>query len=296
MLSVIANDTAALLTRGLQQLACILGFGACLASNAAAEPVKAERNTGGIAMKWVPELGQSGTGPKLQGGSEAKSDDWPASFYSNAGRRCTATLVGPRALLMAAHCVGNSQDAAVMINSVEYIGPCTHSADYKDGAGDDSADYALCRLDKAVSGIIFETINLNAKRPKHDDELLLTGYGCTNKPGPGQTKPSGGSDGKYRVGQARVVAIAGERPNEPNTIITRDPVALCPGDSGGGAYLPVASRRVLVGVNSRVDFDTDESFIASVTSTIGREFLDTWLRENRGELICGLNFMNESCR
>ena len=78
--------------------------------------------------------------------------------------------------------------------------------------------------------------------------------------------------------------------------MTRDQVALCPGDSGGGAYLPVASRRVLVGVNSRVDFETDESFVSSLSSQTGRVFIDAWLAENAGELICGVNMMNESCR
>ncbi|MGY4348694.1 hypothetical protein ACVWXM_005161 [Bradyrhizobium sp. GM7.3] len=288
--------TAAVLTRCLLHVACMLGLGVPFALDTAAAPIKPERNAEGIALKWVPELAQSGTGPELQGGREAKSEDWPASFYSKADKRCTATVVGPRTLLLAAHCVGTQREAVVTINQVEYFGPCTHSVDYKDGAGDDSADYALCRLNKEISGITFETISLNAKRPKRGEDLLLTGYGCTKKPGPGETKPSGGNDGKYRVGRAPVVALPGERSNEPNTIVTRDQVAICPGDSGGGAYAPVASRRVLVGVNSRVDFDTDESFVSSLSSQSGRVLIDAWLAENEGELICGVNMMNESCR
>lgn len=290
------SDKGAQVIGLFRQIGCILGLSSLLTLGVLAKPVKPDRNMEGVTMKWVPELGQSGTGPTLQGGREAKTEDWPASFYSNADKRCTATLVGPRALLMAAHCVGNGREAAVTINRLEYIGPCTHSVEYKDGAGDDSADYALCRLDRQVPDIKFETINLNAKRPNHTNELLLTGYGCTKKPGPGETKPSGGNDGKYRIGEARVIAIAGERQNEPNTIVTRGDAAICPGDSGGGAYLPVASRRVLVGVNSRIDFDTDESFISGLSTPVAREFLDKWVRDNNSELICGLNFMNESCR
>jgi hypothetical protein len=269
-----------------------------LAPDAAAGPVKPERNVGGIALNWVAELGQRGVGPELQGGREAKTEDWPASFYSKADKRCTATLVGPRTLLLAAHCVGNGREAAVKVDGNEYIGPCTHAAEYKDGAGDDSADYALCRLDKEIPGVTFETISSYDKRPKLGEDLVLTGYGCTKKPAPGDTKPSGGNDGKYRVAPATVVALPGERSKEPNSIVTRGPVAICPGDSGGGAYLPVASRRVIVGVNSRVDYDNDESFISSLSSQTAKVFIETWLacEENKAELICGVNMMNQRCR
>jgi hypothetical protein len=175
---------AAVLTHRLLQVACIIGVGVLLALDVAAEPVKPQRNADGIAMKWVAELGQRGVGPELQGGREAKSEDWPASFYSMSGKRCTATLVGPRTLLLAAHCVGNRKKAAVTVDRIEYVGPCTHAAEYKDGAGDDSADYALCKLDKEIPDITFETISSNAKRPKLGENLILTGYGCTRKPAP----------------------------------------------------------------------------------------------------------------
>src|SRR5262245_54831417 len=84
------------------------------ATSSLAQQERATQNPGGISMKSVEALGQSGTGPKVIGGRPAKSSDWPASFYSSAeGARCTATLVGPRAMLLAAHCVGDSQEASI---------------------------------------------------------------------------------------------------------------------------------------------------------------------------------------
>ena len=79
-------------------LICITTFGFPVAGWA--HP-KAVQNNDSISMKSVEALNQRGTGPVLIGGREAKSVDWPASFYSEAaGSRCSATLVGPKVLIL----------------------------------------------------------------------------------------------------------------------------------------------------------------------------------------------------
>jgi hypothetical protein len=271
-----------------------------LASTVASGQPTVKSNSGKLSMKSVEALNQKGIGPKLIGGREAKSADWPASFYSEAaanGSRCTATLVGPRALLLAAHCVGNGEEVAIEFRGAAFSGTCTHAEDYKNGTGDPSADYALCLMAKPVSGIKFETVNLDPARIKIGNSLLLTGYGCTQAPIQDGDEPSGGNDGKYRIGEAKIVALPADPGNEPNTILTRDKTAICPGDSGGGAYFVLTStRRQIVSVNSRILFSKGESYLSSLSSTDGLAFVAKWIKDNKSEKICGVNVKDATCR
>jgi hypothetical protein len=257
-----------------------------VASTSFAQQENASQNPAGISMKSVEVLRQSGGGPKVIGGRPAKSSDWPASFYSSTeGSRCTATLVGPRALLLAAHCVGDGQEASIEFRGKHIRGTCRQADDYK--RGDASADYALCRMSEAVSGILFESINIDPTRIRKGELLLLTGYGCT--------APGGRADGVYRIAEAKIVALPGDR--EPNTILTQDKVAICPGDSGGGAYIVLSARKRLdVSVNSRVFYSTGESYLSSLSSMAGIAFLAKWSTYNGSEVICGYNLQDRPCR
>jgi hypothetical protein len=270
----------------------------CLSALSLSAQPKTLQNMGDISMKSIEALRQKGVGPKVIGGTEARSDDWPASFYSSAeGGRCTATLIGPRVLILAAHCVGNGEQAAIEFRGKPFSGICTHSDKYKEGQGDASADYALCSMPEGIAGIQFETVSLDPSRIKKGNRLLLTGYGCTSPPAPGSTQPSGGNDGKYRTASAAIVAVPGESQNEPNTIITRDQYAICPGDSGGGAYIVLTpKRRLIVSVNSRVIYQTRESYLSSLSSDEGRAFLNKWLSNNSGAAICGINLRDQTCK
>src|SRR4029077_4439565 len=226
------------------------------------------------------------------GGSPARSEDWPASFYSAAdGARCTATLIGPKALILAAHCVGDGQEASIESRGNTISGVCTHAEQYRGGAGDASADYALCLLKQRVANIKYETVNLDPARIKKGNAIRLTGYGCTD------TGRGGGNDGIYRIGDAKIVALPGEAGNEPNTILTQDQIMVCPGDSGGGAYIVLtATRRLIASVNSRVWFIKGQSYLSSLSSSDGSAFLAKWSKANNDEKICGFNLKDQVCR
>lgn len=236
----------------------------------------------------------SGAQPTLRGARLANPKDWPASFYSvHAGGTCTSTLVGPRALLTAAHCVPNGAIVTVQLPGKVYKGTCTQSDLYSPSPGDgQSADWALCLMESDISVSRYETVNTDATRIRIGTELLLTGFGCTQDTGTG-------SDGNYRIGEATVSALPS---GSNNDMTTSGDVALCYGDSGGGAFLfldTAQKKRVQVSVNSRIEVLDDgrlgkSSFLSSTSTMASQSFLKRWASANTAD-ICGVTPSAKNC-
>lgn len=224
----------------------------------------------------------------LIGGKVVDPKDFPASVYSlqpkgsDSYTRCTATVVGDRALLLAAHCVGDGKKALFTINQKKYESVCSHAPDYKQNY---TADWAMCAVTEQVEGIKFESVNVDQLLLKIGDEILLTGFGCLKSTG-------GGNDGKLRAGEAKIIAL----PKTPvNDIVTRGKVALCFGDSGGGSYKVFSkNKRVIVSVNSRGNIE-DTSYLSSTSSNSAVYFFKDWSQKN-SVLICGIHGEAERCR
>lgn len=238
----------------------------------------ATKNQGDITLIPLP--------PKpfgLIGGESADPKDYPASVYAAMGNsRCTATVVGPQVLLIAAHCVGNGATAAFSVAGKSYSSTCTHHSDYR---VDPTADYALCKITSKVTDVPYEVINTDASLIKVGAEITLTGYGCT-QPGGG-----GGNDGTYRTGKAKAISV-----HEGNQdIVTKGGAALCFGDSGGPAFYPTGNKtRVQISVNSRGDIRTT-SYLSSLTGGKFKPFLADFIAKNTVK-ICGVDGFNEGCR
>lgn len=228
--------------------------------------------------------------PELIGGSPADSKDWPSSVYigMNLGggstAHCTATVIGERVLLTAGHCTREQSVATFKLGGVTYTGMCTLAPGYP---ADPTADWSLCALDKPVVGGPYESILVDEKEMvKVGESVLLAGYGCIRPGG------SGGNDGIFRTGKARVTQLPADRGNLDT--VTQGGGALCFGDSGGSAYVVNGAKRSVFGVNSRGNISTT-SYLSSTFVPEFREYAESFIKAN-GVEICGITPGAKGCR
>lgn len=232
-----------------------------------------------VSLLWAGyAYGQEEIKPELIGGKVADPADWPASPWIG---NCSSTIVGPRVLLTAAHCVGNGGSTSFSIGPNRYSVVCTHHPSYR---GNSTADWALCVSSTQIPELPYELV---AKPSEHTcrsgKTYLWTGYGCT--------RWGGSIDGRFRTGEVDAVRC----PSGTNyDTVTRGSVALCSGDSGGGGYEVIDGVRKVVGVNSRSN-TTDTSYVSSTYTDAFHTWAMSW-SSSKGVKICGLHDDAPGCR
>lgn len=229
---------------------------------------------------------KSSAKPTLINGQPAPAGLFPASVVISAGGgRCTATVVGPRTVASAAHCMGNGGTVTFSIEQNRYSARCVHHPEYR---GNATADWALCFTDREVAGVPYERIMFE----KHPDfvvgaKVLNTGYGCTIPGG------SGGNDGIYRIATSTVQSILAGNYD----IVTAGGGALCFGDSGGPAFFPPevdAPIRFVTSANSRGDIRTT-SYLSAWFASPTKAYAEKFAADNNTK-ICGLHADATGCR
>jgi hypothetical protein len=299
-------------------LVLVISLLACaLAAMAAPELAQVSSPTGPVVMQSIWDLHHHPKGgaiqPQLRHGVEADTDDWPASFYftfqgSQGPELCSASLVGPQALLTAAHCVPPTKILPFRLTKAPFTATCTEHAIYN---VDVSADWALCKVGAAVPvpGGLFETIELTPLSAMQGSQLVLGGFGCTSDQ---VSQAQVAASPTYVIGSnvvAETSLTASSRSydsqfygeSQKNNLFTEPWGAnTCPGDSGGPAFRitlvsgKLYAHRVIDAVNSRVFYadSTHTTWGASLLSgTGGPDFVNwatTWANQQK-VTICGIN-------
>ena len=272
---------------------------ALVAGGAVAQPAPWPEAPAHLNFGAVSDLKQSSLGPRLNNGAVAEPGDWPATLFP--GKACTATLIGARALLLAAHCIQDKGTVAFTRGGTSFAGTCSRPEGGYPEKPD--ADYALCEITPAVAiDDGYENVSLSTGRLARDRRLLLTGFGCTT--------PEGDSDGRFRTGPTFIEhppgtlvdypsGTGGRYPNYMATYaaVPRGDAFLCKGDSGGGVYLELpGAPRQLVAINSSYDKAGEGvSFLSVLGSTFGARFMKDWANRH-GQKLCGIDGDAPNCR
>jgi hypothetical protein len=228
-----------------------------------------------------PPKRDTGAAPQIIGGRKVTNPeaDWPATlkFVGGAGP-CTSTVIGPRVVLTAAHCVHPGERGKLTIAGAVVHVTCDHHADYSSNY---KLDVALCLADADIRlpgrDSAFETLaDVLGLAPAGSPAILL-GYGCRQTLG-------GGPAGVLYEGDTTIVAVSAADPY----MEARGGAAVCYGDSGGAAFFAISPvERRVIAVNSQGDI-LERSMLSAVANAAIASFIRDW-RTRKGVLVCGLD-------
>ncbi|PBC04260.1 S1 family peptidase [Mesorhizobium sp. WSM3860] len=221
------------------------------------------------------------------GAKSAKPEIWPATLiFKSAIGGCTATVVGPQAVLTAAHCIEDGASGQIKIHSQPIKAQCKRHPGYKNT--NTTHDFALCNTDAPISGVAFEAVNTSIAFPKVAMPITILGYGCTTP---------GGFDRNFGMLFSGTATVTRLPRNDDLYTITHGGAAVCFGDSGGAAYVyddAIQRHRLIVGVNSKGDI-SEVSYISSTDTEAFVSWAIDWSKQTKA-FICGIHTEATGCR
>jgi len=190
---------------------------------------------------------------------------------SETGDTCGATVVGPRTIVPAAHCVKNSKTVTFETAShAKFTADMTKSSLYPGKNHDLALGYVKSG---DISGVKqMATIGGAASTGQ---QLTLLGFGCTRPDQPA-------SDGKLRFGNTAILGTDSYQIKSGGT----GGAILCIGDSGGPSFMEAGGKRVLVGVNAQGNMTTS-NYSTRLDIPDTTSFLTTFANTNNTK-ICGV--------
>jgi MYXO-CTERM domain-containing protein len=185
-------------------------------------------------------------------GAELSTTD-PAvvALTANGNVFCTGTLISPRVVLTAGHCVdGLGSNGSVFFG--DFTGgtgltfTIAQSASHPMWNGDlgNGHDIGLVLLDTIQDPTLPVALNTADLTTMIGDEYRVVGFGIHDR-------DTGELDGNKRTAVMRMASINGDYVELTDVDPTMDPdTAICQGDSGGPGFITVGGEELLAGVHS----------------------------------------------
>jgi secreted trypsin-like serine protease len=208
---------------------------------------------------------------RLINGTIVDKKDYPhiVLIKSNSGGRCTATIVGERAILTAAHCAGTNATVSFTTKGKTYKAKITRSKYYNSR----DHDLSIGVTTEAIEDV--EPASIGGEAIKNE-KIRIFGYGCRRPGG------SDGMDGNLRTGEATITGYSNL------DMVSRKGAALCYGDSGGPAFQELEDgTMVLLGVNSKGNI-RDTNYNTRTDLELSKDFFEQVADDNQID-ICGVN-------
>jgi hypothetical protein len=193
----------------------------------------------------LPTLAASSPAQAITNGSDDAADPGVVAIVRGDTLVCTATLVAPRVLVTAAHCVPDGPPPDAIFGSAIASGTrATIVATERYSTFDDKTltdDIAVALLaDPAPSGAAPWPVATTPLDGTTGMPLRLVGFGRISE--------SDATPAQKRVGSAAVGSIAAHE-----FTLTASPSHTCEGDSGGPAFATIGGVEMLVGITSSGD-------------------------------------------
>ena len=218
-----------------------------------------------------------------------RAADFPASLFATFDTGCSATLVGPNAILTAGHCASWSENITLSIKGDNTEAHCI-------AAPSTTGDLAMCLLDTPVENIVFDVIERDPALAGAMQQILLTGWA---EPPPTNwfehflqaLRHALGLPPPFRTGTGTIQSSASTLVVQGNPNSLGEVMVVLPGDSGGAGYAVRGTKRTIIGVNvcggrSCTGGNDSTSQLTNLTDATVSAWIQLWIDDNGGQ-VCG---------
>lgn len=194
--------------------------------------------------------------------------------------RCSGVIVGPRTILTSASCFAPELSISAQIGTLHAT--CTAYPKFFQNI---STDLALCVATAPIPSTRIERISADPGIPQKGQSIAVAGVGCADSQSHSSTD--------FAIGGGLAQVLEAADPKTGRMLFLGDGVALCTGDSGGGAFMGTAADRKLVGVASLSD-GKNTTWFASVADGEFVRWATDWSDQEHAP-ICGIDRNESAC-